>query len=324
MGQQPPSQCIARLLRHTARPQWIWARPGTQAASAPTRTWCARACAGGPSPVHGAAALCRHAQRGTPHLLRDGEAGGRVCGDEPHPDAGDDRSRHHVRPHGGQCTGRCPLMWPSATTTDRGQQIDMAHGLVESHESALLAAVAACWSGGQPFRRRLQHATPRHQRYGDTALHSILCNALRRLLLLLLLWLHCVSTSSMSGVHGCVSRVCARALGYTTAAHSGTLFEGGVRSASFLWKADLPGAARGSTYRGLMHVVSPPDAALPGTHGAIYLLCALHGTSPCKSQALCERSGCLICEGWICSHAPHQIWCVCVRAAAPMACPRLN
>eukprot|EP01047_Picozoa_sp_COSAG01_P062194 COSAG01_NODE_7875_length_3019_cov_5.998627_2_plen_89_part_00 len=80
--------------------------------------------------------------------------------------------------------------------------------------------------------------------------------------------------------------MCARALGYT--APSGTLFEGGVRSASFLWKADLPGAARGSTYRGLMHVVSrPPDAALPGIHyhGAIYLLCALHGTSPCKSQA---------------------------------------
>ena len=34
----------------------------------------------------------------------------------------------------------------------------------------------------------------------------------------------------------------------------GTLFEGGVRSSAFIWKADLPAAIRGTTYRGLMHV----------------------------------------------------------------------
>ena len=34
----------------------------------------------------------------------------------------------------------------------------------------------------------------------------------------------------------------------------GTLFEGGVRSSAFIWKADLPAAVRGTTYRGLMHV----------------------------------------------------------------------
>ena len=33
-----------------------------------------------------------------------------------------------------------------------------------------------------------------------------------------------------------------------------TLFEGGVRSSSFIWGRDLPTAARGSTYDGLMHV----------------------------------------------------------------------
>lgn len=34
----------------------------------------------------------------------------------------------------------------------------------------------------------------------------------------------------------------------------GTLFEGGVRSASLVWKADLPEQAQGSSYGGLMHV----------------------------------------------------------------------
>jgi hypothetical protein len=32
-----------------------------------------------------------------------------------------------------------------------------------------------------------------------------------------------------------------------------TLFEGGVRSASFVWTATLSEEARGSTYEGLMH-----------------------------------------------------------------------
>eukprot|EP01052_Picozoa_sp_SAG31_P044719 SAG31_NODE_7898_length_1570_cov_1.360299_3_plen_231_part_00 len=35
--------------------------------------------------------------------------------------------------------------------------------------------------------------------------------------------------------------------------NKGSMFEGGVRSNSFVWKADLPIAVRGSTYRGLMH-----------------------------------------------------------------------
>ena len=34
----------------------------------------------------------------------------------------------------------------------------------------------------------------------------------------------------------------------------GTLFDGGVRSNSFVWSDQLPAAAVGSTYRGLLHV----------------------------------------------------------------------